>query len=104
MGGEIASSEDPLRGRISINLAILPVVILHDVGAPFTGLDNGTTGATIEATARLFHEDTVGTRFNRDTFHRCSIPFPWIMHTYTASTRGQNCPLRQVLHSQSSDE
>src|SRR5215471_2406649 len=75
MGGEIASPKDPFRRWISIDLAILAIVMLHDVPTPFAGLDNRTTGSPIEATARLFHKSAVRTRFNRDTFHRFAQSF-----------------------------
>ena len=70
MRGEIAPSKDPFRRRISVDLAILATVVLHDVPTPFAALNDGTTGSSIEATARLFHKDAVQTRFDRDTFHR----------------------------------
>ena len=70
MRGEIAPPKDPFRGWISVDLAILAVVVLHDVPTPFAALNDGTTGSSVEATARLFHKDAVHTRLNRDTFHR----------------------------------
>ena len=70
MRGEIAPSKDPFRRWISVDLAILAVVVLHGVPTPFAGLNDGTTGSAIEATARLFHKDAVQTRLNRDTLHR----------------------------------
>jgi hypothetical protein len=33
------------------------------------------TGSSIEAAARLFHKETVRTRFDRNTFHRFALPF-----------------------------
>ena len=87
MGSEIAPPKDPFRRWISVDLAILAMLVLHDVAAPFTGLDNGATGTAIEATACLFHKDTVCTWFNRDTFHRLCRPFLWISDTNAASPR-----------------
>ena len=75
MRGEIAPSQDPFRRWISVDLAILAIVVFHDVPAPFACFDNGTTGSSIEATARLFHKHALHTRFNRDTFHRCVRSF-----------------------------
>jgi hypothetical protein len=33
------------------------------------------TGSSVEAAARLFHKETVQTRFDRNTFHRFVLPF-----------------------------
>jgi hypothetical protein len=33
------------------------------------------TGSSIEAATRLFHKETVRTRFDRNTFHRLALPF-----------------------------
>ena len=87
MGGEIAPPQDPFRRWISIDLAILAIVVLDDVPTPFAGLDNGTTGSPIEATARLFHKSTVRTWFNRNTFHRFVWSFLSILDTDVTSTR-----------------
>ena len=35
MGGEIAPPKDPFRRWISVDLAILAIVVLHDVATPF---------------------------------------------------------------------
>ena len=70
MGGEIAPSEDPFGGWISVELAIFALRVLHDIPTPFAALDNGMTGSAVEAAARLFHKETVHTRFDRNTFHR----------------------------------
>jgi len=75
MGSKIAPPQDPFRPWISVDLAILAIVVLHDVPTPFAGLDNRTTGSSVEATARLFHKSAVRTRFNRDTFHRFAQSF-----------------------------
>ena len=75
MGGEIAPSREPFGRWISVELAIFALRILHDIPTPFAGLDNRMTGSPVEAAACLFHKDTVRARFNRDTFHRFSIPF-----------------------------
>jgi hypothetical protein len=70
MRSKITPSEDPFGGWISVELAIITLRILHDIPTPFTGFNNGMTGSSIEAAARLFHKHTVRTRFNRHTFHR----------------------------------
>ena len=75
MGGEIAPSEDPFGCWISVELAIFALRILHDIPTPFTALDDGMTGASVEAAARLFHKEAVRTRFDRHTFHRFALPF-----------------------------
>jgi hypothetical protein len=75
MGGKIASPKDPFGGWISIELAIFALRVLRDIPTPFTVLNNGMTGPSIEAAARLFHKETVRTRFDRDTFHRFALPF-----------------------------
>jgi len=75
MGGEIAPAKDPFGRWIGVELAIFALPILHDIPTPFAALDNGMTGSPVEAAACLFHKDTICTRFNRDTFHRFSIPF-----------------------------
>jgi len=104
MGSEITPPKDPLRRWISIDLAILAVVMLHDVPTPCAGLDNGTTGSPIEATARLFHKDAVRTRFNGDTFHRCARSFllddGHRRRLYQAAALSPG----EALHSQSSAE
>ena len=87
MGGKIAPPKGPFRRWISIDLAILAIVVLHDVPTPFAALDNRTTGSPIEATARLFHKSAVRTRFNRDTFHRFVWSFLSLLDTDVASTR-----------------
>src|SRR2546426_11680795 len=100
MGGKIAPPKGPFRRWISIDLAILAIVVLHDVPTPFAALDNRTTGSPIEATARLFHKSAVRTRFNRDTFHRFVWSFLSLLDTDVASTRQQNCLLvRLFAHS-----
>ena len=75
MGGEIAPSEDPFGCWISVELAIFALRMLYDIPTPFAALDNGMTGSSIEAAARLFHKETVRTRFDRDTFHRFAQSF-----------------------------
>jgi hypothetical protein len=75
MGGKITPPEDPFGGWISVELAIIALRVLHDIPAPFTGFNNGMTGSSIEAAARLFHKQTVRTRFDRHTFHRFALPF-----------------------------
>ena len=75
MGGEITPSKEPFGRWISVELAIFALLIFHDIPTPFAGIDNGMTGTPIEAAACLFHKDAVRTRFNRETFHRFSIPF-----------------------------
>ena len=70
MGGKIAPSKDPFGCWISVELAILALRVLHDIPTPFAALDNRMTGSSIEAAARLFHKETVYTRFDRHTFHR----------------------------------
>jgi hypothetical protein len=75
MGGEITPSKDPLRGWISVELAIIALRVLHDIPTPFAGFNNGMTGSSIEAAARLFHKQTVRTRLDRHTFHRFALPF-----------------------------
>jgi hypothetical protein len=75
VGGEIAPSKNPFGRWIGIELAIFALPILHDIPTPFAGIDNGMTGSPVEAAACLFHKDAIRTRFNRDTFHRFSIPF-----------------------------
>jgi len=75
MGGKIAPSEDPFGCWISVELAISALRILHDIPTAFAALDNGMTGSSVEATARLFHKETVRTRFDCDTFHRFALPF-----------------------------
>ena len=75
MGGEIAPSEDPFGCWISVELAIFALRVLYDIPTPFTALDDGMTGTSVEAAARLFHKETVHTRFDRHTFHRFTLPF-----------------------------
>jgi len=75
MGGEIAPSEDPFGCWISVELAIFALRVLHDIPTPFTALDDGMTGPSVEAAARLFHKEAVRTRFDRHTFHRFVLPF-----------------------------
>jgi len=75
MGGEIAPSKDPFGRWIGIELAIFALLILHHIPTPFTGLDNRMTGSAVETAASFFHKQTICTRFDRDTFHRFSIPF-----------------------------
>ena len=75
MGGKIAPSKEPFGRWISVELAISALLILHDIPTPCAGIDNGMTGAPVEAAACLFHKDTVRTWFNRNAFHRFSIPF-----------------------------
>jgi len=75
MGGKITPSEDPFGGWISVELAIIALRVLHDIPTPFAGFNNGMTGSPIEAAARLFHKQTVRTRFDRNTFHRFALPF-----------------------------
>ena len=75
MGGKVAPSKEPFDRWISVELTIFALLILHDIPTPFAGIDNGMTGAPVEAAAGLFHKDTVRIRFNRDAFHRFSIPF-----------------------------
>jgi hypothetical protein len=75
MGGEIAPPKDPFGGWISVELAIVALRVLHDIPTPFAGFNNGMTGSSIEAAARLFHKQTVRTRFDRNTFHRFALPF-----------------------------
>ena len=75
MGGEIAPSKEPFGRWISVELAIVALLVLHDIPTPFAGIDNGMTGASVEAAACLFHKDAVRARFNCDTFHRFAIPF-----------------------------
>jgi len=75
MGGEIAPSEDPFGRWIRVELAILALRVLHDIPTPFAVLNNGMTGSSIEAATRLFHKETVRTRFDRNTFHRLALPF-----------------------------
>ena len=70
MSGEIAPSKDPFGGWISVELAIFALRVLHDIPTPFAVLNNGMTGSAVEAAARLFHKETVQTRFDRYTFHR----------------------------------
>jgi len=75
MGGEIAPSEDPFGCWISVELAIFALRVLHNIPTPFAVLHNGMTGSSVEAAARLFHKETVHTRFDRNTFHRFVLPF-----------------------------
>jgi hypothetical protein len=75
MGGEITPSKDPFRRWIGVELAIFTLLILHHIPTPFAGIDNRMTGSTVEAAASFFHKQTICTRFDRDTFHRFSIPF-----------------------------
>ena len=75
MGGEIAPSEDPFGGWISVELAIFALRVLHDISTPFAVLNNGMTGSSVETAAGFFHKETVHTRFDRDTFHRFTLPF-----------------------------
>lgn len=75
MGSEIAPSEDPFGCWISVELAIFALRVLHNISTPFAVLDNGMTGSSVEAAARLFHKETVRTRFDCDTFHRFALPF-----------------------------
>src|SRR5262249_57081869 len=93
MGRKIAPPKDPFRRWISVDLAILAVVVLHDVPTPFARFDNGTAGSPIEATTRLFHKEAVHTRFNRDTFHRFAGSFLSLskIDTDVASTRPHTC-------------
>jgi hypothetical protein len=83
MGGKIAPPKDPFGCWISVELAILALRVLHDISTPFTALDNGMTGSAIEAATRLFHKETVHTRFDRHTLHRFALPFLF-MDTYTS--------------------
>jgi hypothetical protein len=80
MGGKIAPSEDPFGGWISVELAIIALRVLHDIPASFAGFNNGMTGPSIEAAARLFHKQTVRTRLDRHTFHRFALPFLYDGH------------------------
>src|SRR5215831_9046540 len=95
MGGEIAPPKDPFRRWISIDLAILTMIMLNDVPTSFACLDYRTTGPPIEATACLFHKNTVRTRFNGDTFHRFASSFLYLstIDTHVTSTRQQNSHL-----------
>ena len=70
MGGKIAPSKDPFGGWISVELAIFALRVLHDIPTPYAAFDNGMTGSSVVAAARLFHKETVHTRFDRHTFHR----------------------------------
>jgi hypothetical protein len=70
MGGKIAPPEDPFGCWISVELAISALRVLYDIPTPLAALNNGMTGSPIEAAARLFHKETVYTRFDRHTFHR----------------------------------
>ena len=81
MSGEIAPSKDPFGGWISVELAIFALRVLHDIPTPFAALNNGMTGSAVEAAARLFHKETVHTRFDRHTFHRFALPFYSMMDT-----------------------
>ena len=75
MGGKIAPSKDPFGGWISVELAIFALRVLHDIPTPFAVLNNGMTGSAVETAARLFHKETVYPRFDRNTFHRFTLPF-----------------------------
>lgn len=74
MRGEIAATEDPLGGWIRIELAKVTCGLLGDIAAALAGVDHRMASATVEAAARFFHKNTVGTWFNRGTFHRYSLP------------------------------
>jgi hypothetical protein len=80
MRGEIAPAKDPFGCWISVELAIFALRVPHDISTPFAALNNGMTGSPVEAAAGLFHEETIHTRFDRDTFHRCSLPFLYNGH------------------------
>jgi hypothetical protein len=105
VGGEIAPSKHPFGRWIGIELTVFALPILHDISTPFAAFDDGVTGSAVEATTCLLHKNTVDTRFNRDTFHRCSLSF-FIStpDTYTAFTRQQNCLLAPALRPPSSEE
>jgi hypothetical protein len=75
MRGKIAPSKDPFGGWISVELAIFALRVLHNIPTPFALLNNGMTGPSVEAAARLFHKETIHTRFDRHTFHRFALPF-----------------------------
>jgi hypothetical protein len=75
MGGKIAPSEDPFGGWIRVELAIVALRVLHDIPTPLAVLYNGMTGSSIEAATRLFHKQTICTRFDCNTFHRFALSF-----------------------------
>jgi hypothetical protein len=102
MRGEIAPSKDPFRRWIRVDLAILAIVVLYDVPTPFTRLDNGTTGSSIEATACFFHKNAVHTRFNRDTFH-CFV-WSFLCWTQMQPLPGHKIIPWEAVRSQSSAE
>ena len=81
MGGEIAPPKDPFGCWIRVELAILALRVLHDIPTPFAVLNNGMAGTPIEAAARLFHKETVHTRFDRHAFHRLALSFYRMMDT-----------------------
>jgi hypothetical protein len=81
MSRKIAPPEDPFGCWISVELAIFALGVLYDIPTPLAGLNNGMAGSPIEAAARLFHKETVRTRFNRHAFHRFALSFYSMLDT-----------------------